>query len=123
MTRWNRANLHLGYNRSISNANVLSVAGSSHSFLLSLGRQLGEGTSLSGQANFQRSELLGFREFGRFDQGTLTVNLTRRISASLDFSVFFRYATLLSPVPVLTPLNPNAFGIRFFYHIPRLSSS
>ena len=122
LTNWQRIQFALEYSRSLSDMNLLSMAATSDNIMLSMGRQIGRTTTISGSVNYSRNQFAATRDVGRLDQSFFALNLTRRLSSTMDFSVFFTYAKLLTPVQQPIFLNHNQFGIRFVYHLPRVSA-
>ena len=119
--QWQRTHFGIGYSHGVSSLNALSYASRSNSLSLSLGRQIGRVASISGSASYIRNDFIALQNVRKFDQAAGTLSLNRQIASTIDFSVFARYAKILTSGRQTEYDGYGQYGIRFTFHFPRVS--
>jgi len=118
--QWERTHFGIGYSRGVSALNALSSVSRSESASLTLGRQIGRVASVSGSASYGRHDFIALRDVGRFDQASATLSVSRRLTSTMDLSLFANYSKLLTSSRGTAYEGHGRFGINFVFHFPRV---
>jgi hypothetical protein len=121
--QWRKVNFGLGYDRSISNSNLLGRPAQAQNVTLTLGKLLGRSTTLSGSVSYGQNRFFNIVNYTRLDQGVLAVQLARPLFAGLDLSMFYNYSRLLKGVQRSAPFEHMRAGVMLTVRLPRVRPS
>lgn len=121
LTNIHNVGFGLSYTRSVTDTGGLAGAALTQNGIVTLSKTFRERTILSVEASYGHYQMLGFVNPIKLDQEGLSVNFTRQLSPSLDFTSYFQYAKSLRGMQGPVLLDHNLVGVRVVYYFHRLS--